>query len=727
MKEKPGKKAEAPKDDALFRSKNTVLDKITGTAEKRLAALKRAREMTEPDMNRWVQIGPTVIPNGQTYSDKRVNVTGRITDIVIHPNDPRTIYVGAAQGGIWKTTDGGDHWNPTSDNALSLAVGALAIDARNPQVLYVGTGEGNFAGDSQYGIGVLKSTDGGGSWNLKGEGTFKNSRFCRLCINQSTPSTVFAATTSSESPNVASGIYRSTDAGENWVRMENGLPPISSTGATDIVLDPNNSDTAYAAFWGEGIFKTTNANAANPSWSKLIQGLPSGSLTRIVIGISHSSPNTVYALMADDNYQINMFYQTNNAGNTWSQIQLNADLGQQGFYDINMAVHPQNENIVYLSGISLWKAIRNTGTNNWNFSDIGKEFHPDNHAFAFDTANPETIYAGSDGGIYKSTDGGNNWDDGINKGLCITQFEFMEQDPNGLRIIAGTQDNGNERYDGNPIWYHADDGDGGYVCIDPDQSQNVWHTYYSLSPVFSSQGGDFGTWQDLSSSIQGDTSNFYPPMTLDKTNSNNIAIGGQILYLDHSKGMGGWSDRINLNLPQNDLISAINFVNTNLIYVGTNRGHVYCVTRSGNNWTVHAIDSSPFPTDRWIWDIGTLPGDDKKIIVVLSGFNTAHVFRGEISSGNNSATWTDISGTGNGRLPDIPGECVVIDENNASTIYVGTDLGVFRTVDSGKNWIWFSEGLPNCQVYDMRLNDSKGLLRAATHGRGMWERKVKNI
>src|SRR5437867_3887403 len=753
----PRKKAQVPKDDPLLRSKGGIIDKIIGSegqqlAEKRLAAIKRAREMAETSdspeseedttansdepsssstvtsqpssssMNNWYQLGPTVIPNGQTYSDKRVNVTGRITAIAIHPKNPSTIYVGAAQGGIWKTTDGGNHWTPTSDNMLSLAIGALAIDASNPEVLYAGTGEGNFGGDSQYGLGIIKTRNGGQTWELKGMNTFISSRFCRIAVNPKNSDHILAATTFP-----ASGIYRSTDAGENWSRLTNGLP--SSDDATDIVLDPSNPDTAYAAFWGVGIFKTTNANAASPNWSKLTGGFPSGNITRIVLGISQSSPSTVYALMADNNYQINMFYQTRDAGNTWIQIHLvNADLGRQGFYDINLAVHPQNENILYLSGISLWKATHDTSTNHWKFSDIGKQFHPDNHAFAFDPMNPEIIYAGSDGGIYKSMDGGNKWDDGINKELCITQFEFMEQDPkNEKRIIAGTQDNGTERYDGNSQFYHSDDGDGGFVCMDPNQPQNVWHTYYRLRPAFSSQGGDFGSWQSLVGSISGNPSNCYTPKTLDKTNASNIAIGGQILYLDHSKGTGGWPERINLNLPQNDLISAINFVNTKLIYVGTNQGRVYRVIRNGNNWTVHAIHASPFPTDRYIWDIATLLDDETKIIVIVSGFDTPRVFRGDVSPSNNPATWTDISGTGGGRLPNIPVNALVIDENKATTMYVGTDVGIFRTVDSGKTWMGFSEGLPNCQVYDLRLNNSKGLLRAATHGRGMWERMVKGI
>ena len=161
-------------------------------------------------------------------------------------------------------------------------------------------------------------------------------------------------------------------------------------------------------------------------------------------------------------------------------------------------------------------------------------------------------------------------------------------------------------------------------------------------------------------------------MTLDKTNANNIAIGGRLLYIDYSKGEGGWTDRIDLELPlivniRSHAISAINFVNSNLIYVGTNGGCVYRVTRSANKWTPQPIHSSPFP-DRHVWDIATLPSDQNKIIAVVSGFDTPHVFRGEVSSDNNSAKWTNISGTGTGRLPDIPVNALAIDDHNETTM-----------------------------------------------------------
>ena len=441
--------------------------------------------------------------------------------------------------------------------------------------------------------------------------------------------------------------------------------------------------------------------------------------SRIALGISSSSPQRLYALLADRSDDIDMFYHTGNGGESWDSNTITryysvwSSLSSVYRYlmvctDLDVAVNPKNPDIVYLLGTSIWKAVRDNN-DQWNIKDVGSTIHADNHALAFNTLNNNIIYAGNDGGIYKSINGGDNWDDSINKGLSITQFEFMEQDSKDeKRIIAGTQDNGTVIYEGKPEFYHSADGDGGFVCIDPNNSQIVWHTFNGLRPEISTEGGKFQTWKPIyDDRMKYGDSIFYPPMTLDKTNANNIAIGGRLLYIDYSKGEGGWTDRIDLELPlivniRSHAISAINFVNSNLIYVGTNGGCVYRVTRSANKWTPQPIHSSPFP-DRHVWDIATLPSDQNKIIAVVSGFDTPHVFRGEVSSDNNSAKWTNISGTGTGRLPDIPVNALAIDDHNETTMYIGYDVGVFGTTDGGKNWIRFSEGLPNCQVYDMRL------------------------
>ncbi len=679
-----------------------------------------SKSHTNSSNSTWRQLGPTYIPNGQTYSGKRVNVTGRVTTITVDPHNNNTIYLGSAQGGVWKSNDGGTSWISTSDNALSLAIGAMAIDENNPLVLYAGTGEGNFSGDSQYGLGIIKTTDGGNTWQSLAVDTFLSSRFSKIAVNPQNSSIIFAATTQTKS-----GIYRSNDGGTSWSRMSNGLPSPDQDGATDLIIDPSNPDIVYAAFWNQGIFKTTNANSNNSQWNNISSNLNLGSISRIALGISKSSSNTLYALIADSTYLINNFYQSKDGGNTWIKINLpNGNIGGQGFYNLRVSIHPTNENIVYLSGISLWRAEYNANSNTWDIKDIGEEIHPDNHAFAFDSKNPTIIYAGSDGGIYKSTDEGASWDDSINKGLCITQFEFMEQHPtNEKLIILGTQDNGTERYFGSDIgeFYHADDGDGGYVCIDSIQPDNVYHTFYDLNPMFSNEGGNFSTWQNIGGNISQYPSNFYPPLALDKTDPNNIAIGGQILFIDHSKGTGGWPDRISLNLS-NDYISAINYVNSNLIYTGTNLGKVFRLSKNANNWSIQAINSTPFPI-RYIWDIATFPNDDSKLVVVVSGFGSPHVFYGQVQL-NGTTQWTVIGGTGNDGFPDIPANALVMDNQNPNILYVGTDVGVYRTINFGKKWELYGEDLPNVQVYDIRLSPSKSLLRAATHGRGLWERAL---
>src|SRR5436190_5559437 len=187
----------------------------------------------------WVQLGPTVIPNGHTHTDARVLVTGRITAIVVDPTNTNIIYIGTAQGGVWKTTDGGLNWSPKSDNEVSLAIGALAMDPSNHLILYAGTGEANFSGDSYYGNGVLRTIDGGNTWTTLAKAIFTGTRFGRIAITPGTPTRLFAAT--------SNGLYRSTDSGTAWTRMTGSSLP--SVDATDVCIDPVTPTTVYAAFW----------------------------------------------------------------------------------------------------------------------------------------------------------------------------------------------------------------------------------------------------------------------------------------------------------------------------------------------------------------------------------------------------------------------------------------------------------------------------------------------
>ena len=763
------------RDNPLLRHRSTMSDlfaknKDIPLGKFRLNALERAAKMlpktslveykfsapATPGVSNWIQMGPTSVPGGQTLSTyyypqftrerpTSAIVTGRVTAIVVDPVDSNIIYVGTAQGGIWKTIDAGRNWAAKSDNEVSLAIGALAMDPTNHLILYAGTGEGNYSGDSYYGNGVLKTTDGGDTWTLYGKDTFSLARFSRLTVNPATPEIVFATITSSNDPNVASGIYRSTDGGINWTRMKTGLPSMRNQGATDIVLDPTNPNVAYAAFYGSGIYKTTQANANDPSWTKLtITGLRRGGFSRISLGISLSSPQTIYALIADtdaNDYIINKFYHTINGGTSWSAILLpgrarsspweDNSIGGQGFYNLNVAVAPTTPDIVYLGGVSLWKAVRNTATDSWTITDIGKPIHPDNHAFAFDPNNDLIIYAGNDGGIYKSIDGGRTWSDVINEGLCITQFEFMAQHPNSdALVLAGTQDNGTVQFHNNSAFYFSAYGDGGFTAIDPSEPNIFLHQYTFTSLYRSERAGKIDSWQDIEYSLNGNRCLFYAPFVLDQSNPRNIAFGADKIFLDTRQGLNRWRTSIPLPGLARDLVSAINYVNSDLLYVGTGDGKVYCLTRGGNTWTARAIHASPLPKEMYIWDVATLPNDVNTVILVMAGYyfnddQGGHVWSGSVPT-TGAAIWTDISGQRNtqGRLPNVSVNAIAIEDDAPQSMYIGTDIGVFRTTDGGRTWTPFNEGLPNCAVYDMRLHTPTRLLRAVTHGRGMWERKL---
>jgi photosystem II stability/assembly factor-like uncharacterized protein len=710
---------------ALVASRGLALDDETAPARLRARAFSGTApaevEMVAPvsGTSNWVQLGPTAIPKGQTYSAARVFVTGRVTAIVVDPTDPNIIYIGTAQGGVWKTTDGGLNWVARSDNEVSLAIGALAMDPSNHLVLYAGTGEGNFSGDSYYGNGVLKTTDGGVTWTTLAQSTFAGARFGRIAVTPGTPARLFAATNN--------GLYRSLDSGATWAKMTGSSLPVVN--ATDVCIDPSAPAVVYASFWGGGVYKSVNAGAAAPTWTKLAGGLPTSNFTRIALGLSTSSPQTIYALLSGPananpalSYLVNAFLRSTDGGSTWTAVPLpGGNIGGQGFYNLGVTVDPTTPDIVFLSAVSVWKASRNSITGAWTITNVGGPIHPDNHAFAFQPGNHLIVYAGNDGGIYRSTDGGVTWSDTINEGPCITQFEFIDQHPTSDAVVfGGTQDNGTEQFRNSPVFNHADDGDGGSCLVDRVQSRNVISTYYFASPKRSTQGGKFGTWFDVSGGITG-TPLFYPPLALDQTNPSNVALGTTLINLDAAQGVAGWPTKVMLPGLNTSVerVSAIHYVNSSLIYAGTTQGKVYRLVKSGSTWTATALQSGALPT-QFIWDVAARPDDVNTVIVVMSGFGISHVWRGVVASSGLSATWTNVSGTGAGVLPDIPVNALVIDPVAPNTYYIATDVAVYRTTNGGTSWTQFSQGLPNCAVFDLQLR----LLRAATHGRGLWERRL---
>lgn len=742
--DEPGRRHGELIRDRLFGSEGKKLANFRLAAIREHAAAVARQANVKPlrsGTSKWVQLGPTVIPNGlnvgATYNPPlpvaRINATGRVTAIVVDPNSPATIYVATARGGVWKTLDGGATWSPKSDHEVSLALGALAMAPSDHNRLYAGTGEGNIffyvtqrpdnvLNEDYHGVGVLRSSDGGNTWTNVGSDDLTGSAFYCISVNPTNPEVLFGATTR--------GLMRSLDGGATWTLMTGGLP--NDVICSDVAYHPVNPGRAWCALWGAGVYRTDNADAATPTWNKLSSGLPARGMSRIALAVAPSNHDVVFAIIADVQGDLKVWaprglYRSTDGGNTWSTIAVAADIRVLGPYTLNVAVDVSTPDVVYVSGLSLYRFVQNGGT--WSVSDIGKNIHADNHAFASHPTNNLQIYAGNDAGIYLSADGGSRWDDTINVGLVITQFEFIGQHPTSdAQIIGGTQDNGTAMFRNNLVFYHSADGDGGQAGIDPANPNNVIHTdHFTLQKPFierSTSAGKFMTYtQNISAGLTGPGSRalFYAPWTYDDTNSNNLAFGMDELRLSAAQGTDQWPTRIPLPDIGNGLVSAIHYVNSSLIYCGTSNGHVYKAVKSGGAWTVTRIGAQPLP-GRWIWDIFRMPGTSEVLVLAVAGYQTGHVWKGTFSG--SAWTWVDLSGTASNPLPDAPANALQIDPTAPDTIYVGTDVGVWMTTDAGTNWYPFNDGLPHCAVYDLKLHAPTRLLRAAMHGRGLWERKL---
>jgi hypothetical protein len=669
----------------------------------------------------WTPLGPLAVPDGQTYGGARVLISGRVTAIAPHPTDGDTIYIGTSRGGVWRTTDKGQTWTPLGDDQPSLAIGALAIGGNDPQVLYAGTGEGNVqfystsyplssAPGMYLGAGILRSTNGGTTWTNTASQLFANHSFYRIAVDRTDANRAFAAS--------SAGLCRTTN-GVTWTALTGGgLPPIDSTtiACTDVLVDGSDTtgNTVYAAFWGQGIYRSTNALAASPTFTKLTAGLPTN-VSRISLAQSKTSPAHRYALIADSGDSFKGVYRTTTAaGTTWSLVTSSTTVSVFGAFTSDITVDPSTPDVVYVSGVELYKLVRNTVTGSWSATNVGGDIHPDSHAVAIHPTLHQTIYSGNDGGFFVSTDGGATWDDTPNEGLCLMQYESIDNHPVSDAVLqCGTQDNGTQQYRNSPVHYHSADGDGGYAVISKVNGNNMTHSYYGNSPELSNQAGEFTSWMDVATGLNGNGL-FYPPAAISPT-TERMAWATNVINLDDAMGAGGWPGS-GVNLPGiNGAVSAVTFANPSLIYCATTSGQVYRLDLSGATWTARTIHAAPLPVGTWIWDIATLPGNDNVVVVAFSGFGLSqHVWKGTVPS-TGAATWVGLSAG----LPDVPMYALAL----ASTTdwYVGTDIGVFRTTTGGASWTNYSQGLPNTAVYDLRLRTGGNLLRAATHGRGLWE------
>ncbi|MCW5520197.1 T9SS type A sorting domain-containing protein [Aureitalea sp. L0-47] len=662
-----------------------------------------------------------------------VNIGGRITDIEIPSNEAQTYYVGAASGGIFKTTDAGASWVSIFDDQEMLSIGDIEVSKVDNDVIWVGTGEVNAGGGSLAydGDGIYKSEDGGQTWESKGLPDIGS--VGKVLIDPNDENTLFVAAMGPLFRNDNNrGVYRSTDGGNNW---EQKLFVSDSTGVIDMAIHPTNGDIVYAATWerirrpnnrqygGEtsGLYRSSDGGE---NWTELTAGLPTAPSQkgRISIDISQSNPNVLYARYANASGDIQGVYRTSNGGDTWTAVNSN-QLTNIGFHwwFRGIFVDPTDENTIYNVDFIVEKSTDGGQTWFTSFPDV----HVDQHALAFNNSVSGEVVLGNDGGFYKSNNGGSSW--AKDETLPITQIYRTHVDfQNENKVYIGTQDNSTIRTTTGSAndWNIINGGDGFQPLVDPTNTSVI----YALSQrgflvKSTNDGASFSP--AMAGIASGDRKNWDTPIVFDPQDSQTLYYGANRLYKT-TNAAGSWtpiSDDLSNgpysgNLDFGTIISIdVSPLNSDLIYVGTDDGNVWVTEDGGEDWTL-VSDELP---NRWVTKVLASREDENVVYVTFSGYrygaDEGHVYR----SNNKGVTWFDISGS----LPDIPVNDIVQDANGY--LYVGTDVGVFASATSGQFWEVVGDNLPSVVVTDMHIHEPSQYLYAGTYGRSLYKTDVSDI
>ena len=688
----------------VYPSGNITLPSKTISNYKQWEADLAAAGIPKSTTGNWTFVGPTGKPTG--------GGAGRLNFVRFDPTNTNTMYVGAPDGGLWKTTNGGTSWTTNTDQLAVIGVSDFAIDPTNSQIMYLATGD--MDGGDTYSIGVLKSTDGGATWNTTGlTWTVNQGRnIGRILINPTNPQIVMAFS--------SFGIFRSTNGGTTWTN------PTGSFSTIDAEFKPGDPNTVYAC--GTAFKKSTDGGV---TWVAATSGVPAAAnVSRMALAVTAANPAYVYILNAGTDYGFYSVIRSTDNGTTFttrmSKTASNnilgwatgADAGGQGWYDLCINASPTNAEEVYTGGVNIWKST-NGGTSfarisNWTATGT-TYVHSDIHDIIFVPGSSSTIMTACDGGIFKSTNNGTAWSD-LSANLCIAQqYRIGLSTLTAGKQVAGHQDNGSNYTATGATWAQKYGGDGMDCYIDRTTDNNMIVSLYNGDYARSTNGGT--SFSDINDPTANGTEEWVSPIHQDPTTST-VAFAGGRPALYKSTNIWGAASWTALGTPTgtgNIVEFAIAPSNNQIIYAlksGTN-----AVSKSTNGGTSFTACSTGLPTavaPTWVAISNT---DPNVVFVTYSGYSaSSKVYK----STNGGTSWTNIS-TG---LPNIPVNCVVYENGstNGDAIYVGTDLGVYYRDNSMTNtWVDFSSGLPNNAVSDLEIYyGTTKALKAGTFGRGTW-------
>jgi hypothetical protein len=679
------------------------------------AALERQRLLRQAGLkaldNQWVSKGPSPSTFGGWAFG---NVAGRVSSIAADWTT-NTLYLGTASGGVWTSSNDGLSWFPIFDTAGTMTVGAVTVVPGSPPTLWVGTGENHRSCEAYFGIGLLRSTDGGQTWETRngaGASSLEDlASFASVVVDPRNGNHVVTGGRLRDCVNgngFAGGIYTTNDAGATWTNR------LAATEVYEIAQDPAVLDVFWAAT-RSGIYKSQD-NAV--TWVlQTASGLPTGVVGRAEVAIAPSNSSVVYAYFEGPPAS---FWRTTNGGASWTQMASGSNACDgQCWYNAVVRVDPTNPSIVYRGTVHVFKSTN--GGSSW--SDLSRNWgssqkvHQDTHDLLIRPGFPGTIYVGSDGGIWKTTDGGSSFTN-RNGDLSITQFYAIGVSAHDSDMICGgAQDNSSLARTASNVWDLQEVTGDGMIChYDPVNPGYAYITSYpsgGFPSVFRSATGPFGDYFWITGSgsgiIQNDRVNFVTPYLLDPVDPATLFLGTHRVYRSTNRGSlwtqvgptdmtGGAGQLLSLELNRNY---------RTVVYAGSARGNVYRTVNRGDTWT----DISTGLPVRPVNDIAADPSDPDRALVALGGFNTAHLWQWTASGG--------FAPTGAG-LPNVPANTVLM--LTSVEVLVGTDTGVFISRDGGATFEPYMLGLPEgLVVMDLEYDEADRLVTAGTYGRGAWQ------
>ena len=718
------KRVKTPPEDSFLTQRVVHGGIPVGAREKAGAQVARARaaaRSSAPDemaaqvaATAWQFVGPT-------------NIGGRIVDVAVDPVQPDTIYVAAATGGIWKSTDAGGQFTAAWPASNPQSMGAMIITSNG--TLFAGLGEANPGGGSitYGGSGVYRSVDRGVTWQHVG--LANSSRIGRIAVNPNDPQHIFVAASGDLfNPGGERGVYESKDGGSSWALVLSG--DNDTTGAVDLAIDPRDPNRVFAAMWdhrrepdlrryggrGSALYRTTDGGS---TWERLTNGLPAfdGAIGRIGVAIAPTNPQRVYAIVVQTNGLFQGFYRSDDGGNSWTNIPADKKLADSqasfGWWFGKLWVDPANEARVFAAGVTLCESIDGGVTFTEHVTP-----HADHHAMAWDLKVPGRVYLGTDGGTYRSDI--NATADQWTKATYepFTQFysvDVSEQDAS--RVVGGTQDNYVLRSWGGTGWNGFVFGDGLAALINPVNQDFVYGCFQYGNCFRSTDGANTTTY--FTQLIGSPRRNWFAPLQFDPNNPAILYFGGVAVHrsTDHAASWAAISPNLtggpgrDPSYPFGTVTTiGIGKTDTNRIFAGTDDGRLWFTPNLGGVWT---RVTDPDVPGTWVTRVVVDPLNAAVAYATFSGFRSGGSLPYVLKTTDGGANWTNVSGD----LPQAPVNDIVV---VGSTLYVATDVGVFLSSDGGATWVTAGEDLPNVPVTDLEYRFASNSLYAATFGRGIY-------